>query len=151
MPDAKQQIEIARARLAEALADPEVPTSLSPALQQARSLLGTTFGLQTQVDTMTALGKVRERQFAKCREERDSLLNLGTYLIWSNEHQLWWRENSSGYTNNVGTAGRYSREDAMTICKTSRHGWPTNGVPPEIPVREADVLICVAEADAGHA
>jgi hypothetical protein len=41
--------------------------------------------------------------------ERD--LSAG-WLIWSNEHQMWWKSNSAGYTADMMCAGRYSLEAA---------------------------------------
>lgn len=38
------------------------------------------------------------------------------WLIWSNEHKAWWRENSRGYTMSRNEAGRYSMTEAMEIC-----------------------------------
>lgn len=37
------------------------------------------------------------------------------YLIWSNEHRMWWRPNHSGYTQNIEEAGRYVPGDAEQI------------------------------------
>lgn len=60
------------------------------------------------------------------------------YLIWSNEHRLWWRAGAHGYTSDIGKAGRYSREEAL------RHSSGRDQVPgeplPELPVRVDDVL-----------
>lgn len=44
------------------------------------------------------------------------------YLIWSHEHQLWWRENSRGYTNSIIDAGIYSEDEATLICEKSGIG-----------------------------
>ena len=62
------------------------------------------------------------------------------YLIWSNEHRAWWNPNSSGYTTSSSAAGRYTRDEALKICFSSRDGWSGDGNPDEIPLREADVL-----------
>lgn len=40
----------------------------------------------------------------------------GPWLIYSREHQMWWRPLSRGYTKNICEAGRYSREYAEVIC-----------------------------------
>ncbi len=60
------------------------------------------------------------------------------YLVWSNEHRLWWRANSSGYTTDMRRAGRYTREEAISICRgrDQDHGKPL----PELPIREDDAL-----------
>lgn len=63
------------------------------------------------------------------------------YLVWSNEHRAWWRPNSSGYTKQVSDAGRYSREKAISIAHG--RGWPTKGIPDEVPVREDDAIECL--------
>ena len=62
-----------------------------------------------------------------------------TYLIWSNEHRAWWGANRSGYTVEFSAAGWYSRDEAMTICRTARDGWGTCDVPTELPVSLADL------------
>jgi hypothetical protein len=36
-----------------------------------------------------------------------------------NEHVTWWKPDSCGYTICIDKAGRYSEEDAVSIC---RHG-----------------------------
>jgi len=59
------------------------------------------------------------------------------YLVWSNEHRAWWRPNAQGYTMFLDAAGRYTRDEA--IKHSMARGNPTEP-PPEIPVRESDVL-----------
>lgn len=66
----------------------------------------------------------------------------GAYLIWSNEHQAWWRPHSAGYTIASEQAGRYSHEEAVKISASARDGWRPGSPPPELPVAEADVLAC---------
>lgn len=60
-------------------------------------------------------------------------------LIWSHEHGAWWRPKCAGYTNSVNEAGRYKRDEALSICLTARDGWMEHGLPSEIPVRVEDV------------
>jgi hypothetical protein len=70
------------------------------------------------------------------------------YLVWSNEHNAWWRHNRQGYTPHLGNAGRYTREEAITICALSRDGWDGKRVPSEIPVSEEDIRACIVAFDA---
>jgi hypothetical protein len=37
------------------------------------------------------------------------------FLVWSNQHRMWWRPNHRGYTEFVEEAGRYERPAAETI------------------------------------
>lgn len=39
------------------------------------------------------------------------------YLIWSIEHQGWWREDERGYTQDLDEAGLYHKEVAARIVK----------------------------------
>lgn len=38
------------------------------------------------------------------------------WLIYSREHNAWWRANRCGYTPNAEDAGRYTRTEAIRIC-----------------------------------
>ena len=38
------------------------------------------------------------------------------FLIWSNEHRVWWGPDHNGYTTIVSKAGRYTRAAATDIC-----------------------------------
>jgi hypothetical protein len=71
------------------------------------------------------------------------------YLVWSHEHGSWWRPDRCGYTIHEERAGRYSKAEALEICKGARDGWPSRSKtpPPEIPVRESDI---VALTEAGN-
>jgi hypothetical protein len=40
------------------------------------------------------------------------------YIIWSNEHQAWWRPKSRGYTRWIEDAGRYDAKEAKAICNS---------------------------------
>ena len=59
------------------------------------------------------------------------------YLIWSNEHRAWWRPKSAGYTIDPDKAGRYSRSEAISHCR-SRDQCPGEPMP-ELPIREDDL------------
>ena len=38
-----------------------------------------------------------------------------SYLIWSNQHQQWWRPGKRGYTGYIEEAGRYHEDKAKAI------------------------------------
>lgn len=40
------------------------------------------------------------------------------WLVYSREHNLWWRAERCGYTVDRAKAGRYTQEEAESICKT---------------------------------
>lgn len=69
------------------------------------------------------------------------------YLIWSDEHRAWWRPGSRGYTRHVKTAGRYSRDAAMKLCRDAQAGLDPNDPAPELPVRAVDALECEGRYD----
>lgn len=39
------------------------------------------------------------------------------FLIWSNQHKAYWRENACGYVRHRAEAGRYSLKEAENICQ----------------------------------
>ena len=41
------------------------------------------------------------------------------YVIWSFEHEAWWRPNKRGYTDQLNEAGRYTAEEAGMIVVDS--------------------------------
>lgn len=61
------------------------------------------------------------------------------YVIWSDEHRMWWRPNRMGYTIEAPEAGVYPRSEALAICLKARDGWAPGRPPPEIPVAVADL------------
>lgn len=68
------------------------------------------------------------------------------YLVWSNEHNAWWRANSAGYSRSILGAGLYSRDEALSIAATSRDGWRVDRAPDELPVALADIPPEIAAA-----
>jgi hypothetical protein len=44
------------------------------------------------------------------------------FLVWSNEHRMWWRANERGYTDSIEEAGRYSRREAEQIVASATLG-----------------------------
>lgn len=61
------------------------------------------------------------------------------YLIWSNEHRAWWRADRFGYAPGLCNAGRYTREQALQICRDAIPTAMSVGSVSEIPVRAVDV------------
>jgi hypothetical protein len=39
------------------------------------------------------------------------------YLVWSNEHRMWWAPSERGYTPIIDEAGRFTLSDGMAICR----------------------------------
>jgi hypothetical protein len=64
------------------------------------------------------------------------------YLVWSGrEHQAWWGPGRCGHTNDLSQAGKYTRAEALEICRNALPGQWKPGAPfPEIPVRLEDVI-----------
>jgi len=52
------------------------------------------------------------------------------WLVWSNEHEAWWKPKRCGYTLTIAEAGRYTLAAALSCCDT-RSVRP-DGVPNEI-------------------
>jgi hypothetical protein len=72
--------------------------------------------------------------------ERYFILNAigGTYLVWSNEHRAWWR-GGWGYSTALPKAGRYTREEALDICRRAIPTAAHIGAIAEVPVRFDDI------------
>jgi hypothetical protein len=56
------------------------------------------------------------------------------YVVWSNEHAAWWGPKHCGYYTHLSSAGRYTRSDAIGICKGARGGRAFNKNPSEVPI-----------------
>lgn len=69
------------------------------------------------------------------------------YLIWSNEHDAWWGPDGWGYTRTLAGAGRYSREDAIRICKQALPTAMHIGRIAEVPVLASDIADILADAE----
>ncbi len=50
-------------------------------------------------------------------KENPELITDDFVFIYSNEHNLFWRNKGCGYTNNIEQAGMYSFKDAFDITK----------------------------------
>lgn len=62
------------------------------------------------------------------------------YLIWSIEHNAWWKSSSRGYTRDIGMAGFYQPEEAEKICRDANRSMST-------PPMEAMVPVSVSHVD----
>jgi hypothetical protein len=61
-----------------------------------------------------------------------------TYLVWSNEHRVWWGIGQWGFVQDLDEAHRYSRDEAVEVClgtMPARHDQPLN----DVPVRLEDI------------
>lgn len=73
------------------------------------------------------------------------------WLVYSREHNLWWRSNGAGYAPVIEEAGRYTREEAEQICATAgtgrgRHRDDGDEGPPEFCVPDP---LCIVEPSPG--
>lgn len=62
-----------------------------------------------------------------------------TYLVWSIEHNAWWKPGGWGYCTGLRGAGHFTREQALEICGNALGTAPHIGMIAEVPVRLADV------------
>ena len=58
--------------------------------------------------------ELREKEAARLAEEEKA---KRCWLVWSIEHDAWWKENHNGYVKSRKGAGRYTFEDACKIVK----------------------------------
>lgn len=61
------------------------------------------------------------------------------YLVWSNEHQGWWKPGGYGYAPGLRHAGHFTREQAIQICRDAVPQSAHIGMIAEIPVRLDDI------------
>lgn len=62
------------------------------------------------------------------------------YLVWSNEHDGWWKAGRWGYDPGLRSAGRFSRDEALRICRDALPTAMHLGRISEIPVRLSDMI-----------
>lgn len=53
---------------------------------------------------------------------KDGTQLLDMWVIWSNEHDMWWKANENGYTNSLMAAGVYPLVDASRIERSAEPG-----------------------------
>lgn len=61
------------------------------------------------------------------------------WLIYSREHNAFWRPNSSGYTWDINAAGRYTHEEAVARCNT--RDMQHDGSPSEVCMIAPEMLL----------
>lgn len=71
------------------------------------------------------------------------------WLVYSREHNAWWRANRSGYTNDIAQAGRYSKAEAEGCC--NKRDEQQDGSPSEVAVIAPEAGEQLARADAAEA
>ncbi|MEH2525887.1 MULTISPECIES: hypothetical protein [unclassified Bradyrhizobium] len=64
---------------------------------------------------------------------------IETYLIWSNEHQGWWKADGWGYSPGLREAGHFHKDRAFDICRSALPDAARMGMLSEIPVRLSDI------------
>lgn len=69
------------------------------------------------------------------------------YLIWSNEHGLWWGPGYCGYTPVISRAGRYRLTEATIICTNANAYLAATAEPNEVMVLAPEELLDAAEAN----
>lgn len=71
---------------------------------------------------------------------------MAEYLIWSNEHQGWWKPGEWGYTTITHLAGRYSKERADAICaRANQPAAHPEGIPNEVALLAPEPLRVLEE------
>lgn len=67
--------------------------------------------------------------------------SVNAYVIWSNEHGAWWGPKRAGYVARLTDAGKYARDEALTLCTDARGGREYNRIPSELPILLADAEV----------
>jgi hypothetical protein len=80
-----------------------------------------------------------ERFAARLQTAWSTDMSPARYLVWSNEHRGWWCAGSSGYSIALPKAGRYTREQAIDICRRALPTAMHIGMISELPVRLDDI------------
>ena len=72
------------------------------------------------------------------------------WLVYSREHNAFWRANRIGYTRNIDEAGRYSEAEARNICDDAALGRGPCGDDdvPEFAVPAPEAVEAVEKAEA---
>ena len=74
------------------------------------------------------------------RGGRRAWVSRDDYLVWSNEHRAWWRQNRGDTTRYLADAGRFPEDAALAIAAGGMAGAAMRiGVMPDLPVKAAHV------------
>jgi hypothetical protein len=63
------------------------------------------------------------------------------YIIWSEEHNAWWRDDKMGYTHSIIYAGRFEQREACEIVKTGNRFLDPGDEPPLNEIAIPDPLV----------
>jgi len=63
-----------------------------------------------------------KRKCSIAAEQKSSEGGGNVYVIWSYEHQAWWRPDMKGYTLDLNNAGRYTMAEACEILNGANGG-----------------------------
>lgn len=69
------------------------------------------------------------------------------WLVWSHEHNAWWRPNCAGYTLHIAAAGRYTKTKADEICQSRSPSRFADDPPREVAVIAPEVEQQLATRD----
>ena len=67
------------------------------------------------------------------------------WLVYSREHNAWWRANAAGYTNDIAQAGRYAEAGAKFHCNA--HDKQPDDSPSEVAVIAPEFQVHATEAE----
>jgi len=70
----------------------------------------------------------------------NNLFSENMWLVWSNEHNAYWKPARRGYTKDKDAAGRYSTAAATEICDNANQFIPENRIPNEIMVPSPELV-----------
>lgn len=65
---------------------------------------------------------------------------IANYVIWSNEHVLWWAPRQIGYTPYFAAAGRYSEDEAKSIVHEANRYRPRDMQPNEVALKITETV-----------
>ncbi|AGL19525.1 hypothetical protein [Actinoplanes sp. N902-109] len=78
-------------------------------------------------------------------------MSAALYLLWSNEHQMWWRPDARGYTGAIEEAARFTRaaverQVAVSTCDGQLTVRRTNPVTGEAYEQLSEVMVLAPES-----